>query len=395
MITGYPSTRQITNVAAGQVTTTSTDAINGSQLNAAVTAITTLSTSTAVGIGSLSTGLSTTNSNVASLSTGLSTTNSNVASLSTSTSTGISSLSTGLSSLSTTLSTATSATTSLSTGLSTTDSKVTSLSTAVNSLSTGVGNAVQYDDTTHAKVTLGGTSATAPVSLTNVAAGVNPNDAVNYGQLSSLATTVNNINNGNSTYFKFNDPTAPASQASGNGAISGGGGALASGDGSVALGKNATAAGTNSVAIGAGSVANDPNTVSFGAPGSERRLTNIAPGVNPTDATTVQQVNNAVASGVQKANSYTDQRINATNNAINDVAKHAYSGIAAATALTMIPEVDLGKSIAVGVGGATFQGHAAAAIGVSARLTENLKVKAGVGLSGGGQTYGGGMSYQW
>ncbi|KVN33261.1 hypothetical protein WJ64_11045 [Burkholderia ubonensis] len=203
------------------------------------------------------------------------------------------------------------------------------------------------------------------------------------------------MNNGNSTYYKVNDPTAPASQASGNGAIAGGGGASASGDGAVALGKNATAAGTNSVAIGSGSVARDSNTVSFGSPGNERRLTNIAPGVNASDATTVQQLNNAVASGVQQANSYTDKRINATNNAINDVARHAYSGIAAATALTMIPEVDLGKSIAVGVGGATFQGHAAAAIGISARLTENLKVKAGVGLSGGGQTYGGGMSYQW
>ncbi|OXJ22594.1 hypothetical protein CFB82_40025 [Burkholderia sp. HI2714] len=61
----------------------------------------------------------------------------------------------------------------------------------------------------------------------------------------------------------------------------------------------------------------------------------------------------------------------------------------------MIPEVDLGKSIAVGVGAASFQGHVATAIGVSARMTENLKLKAGVGLSSGGQTYGGGVSYQW
>ncbi|WP_269765370.1 ESPR-type extended signal peptide-containing protein, partial [Burkholderia ubonensis] len=68
--------RQITNVAAGQVSATSTDAINGSQLNAAVTAINSLSTSA-------STGISTAQSGVNSLSTGLSTTNSNVASLST------------------------------------------------------------------------------------------------------------------------------------------------------------------------------------------------------------------------------------------------------------------------------------------------------------------------
>ncbi|MFP3710562.1 hypothetical protein SB783_42035, partial [Paraburkholderia sp. SIMBA_009] len=61
--------RQITNLAAGQVSATSTDAINGSQLFATNTAIGSLSTSASTGISSLSTGLSTTNSNVASLST--------------------------------------------------------------------------------------------------------------------------------------------------------------------------------------------------------------------------------------------------------------------------------------------------------------------------------------
>ncbi|WP_143751053.1 YadA-like family protein [Burkholderia sp. HI2714] len=398
----FQPVRTITNVAAGRVSTTSTDAINGSQLNAAVTAINTLSTSTSTGISSLSTGLSTTNSNVGSLSTGLSTVNSNIA-----------------------------------------------------SLSTGVANAVQYDNALHTSVTLGGVGATTPVRLTNVAAGTAPTDAVNFGQLSSLSTststglsttnsnvaslstslgslstglsstnsnlgslstglsstnsnvaslstsvsnlstTLNNVNGGNTTYYKVNDPNAPASQASGEGAVAGGGGAVASGDRSVALGKDATAAGTNSVAIGAGSVATERNTASFGTPGNERRLTNIAAGVNPTDATNLQQVNNAVAAGVGQANSYTDKRIADTNKAIGDVAKHAYSGIAAATALTMIPEVDLGKSIAVGVGAASFQGHVATAIGVSARMTENLKLKAGVGLSSGGQTYGGGVSYQW
>ncbi|MDR6504063.1 autotransporter adhesin [Burkholderia ambifaria] len=309
-----------------------------------------------------------------------------------------------MSSLSTTVSTATSATASLSTGLSATNSNVASLSTGVNSLSTGlsslstgVGNAVKYDDPAHAKVTLGGTSATAPVSLTNVAAGANPNDAVNYGQLSSLATTVNNINNGNSTYFKVNDPTAPASQASGNGAIAGGGGALASGDGSVALGKNTTAAGTNSVAIGAGSVANDPNTVSFGAPGGERRLTNIAPGVNPTDATTVQQVRQAVASGLSQANSYTDQRINATNNAINDLSRNAYSGIATAMAMSGMPDIDNNKSMGIGLSMSTYHGYQAIAGSLVGRLTENVKVRVGVGGSTGGGGIGGqiGGLYQW
>ncbi|MBE0624188.1 MAG: YadA-like family protein, partial [Burkholderiales bacterium] len=42
-----------------------------------------------------------------------------------------------------------------------------------------------------------------------------------------------------------------------------------------------------------------------------------------------------------------------------------------------------------------FQGYAASALGVNVRLTENIKMKAGVGISAAGQAYGGGMSYQW
>ena len=48
---------------------------------------------------------------------------------------------------------------------------------------------MQYDDATHAQVTLGGVGATTPVTLTNVAAGVNPTDAVNFSQLTTLSTS--------------------------------------------------------------------------------------------------------------------------------------------------------------------------------------------------------------
>ncbi|CAG2322308.1 Burkholderia oligomeric coiled-coil adhesin A, BoaA [Burkholderia sola] len=80
---------------------------------------------------------------------------------------------------------------------------------------------------------------------------------------------------------------------------------------------------------------------------------------------------------------------------VNEVARRAYSGIAAATALTMIPEVDPGKTIAVGIGGGSYQGYAATALGVSVRFSDNLKAKIGVGISGSASTYGAGVSYQW
>ncbi|WP_423221444.1 YadA-like family protein [Burkholderia contaminans] len=130
------------------------------------------------------------------------------------------------------------------------------------------------------------------------------------------------------------------------------------------------------MAIGAGSIASEPNTVSFGSQGNERRLTNVAPGVNGTDAVNMNQL-----WGVQSS--------------VNQVASRAYSGIAAATALTMIPEVDPGKTIAVGIGGGSYQGYAATALGASIRFSSSLKAKIGVGISGQGTTYGAGVSYQW
>ena len=144
-----------------------------------------------------------------------------------------------------------------------------------------------------------------------------------------------------------------------------------------AAGTNAVASGSNSVALGAGSIASEANTVSVGSPGNERRITNVAPGMNPTDAVNMSQL------GAVQSN-------------MNQVARMAYSGIAGAAALTMIPEVDPGKTLSVGIGTAGYQGYQAMAVGFSARITNNLKVKGGVAINGaGGSTYGAGASYQW
>lgn len=157
-------------------------------------------------------------------------------------------------------------------------------------------------------------------------------------------------------------------------------GSTASGDNASAVGSGAIASGRDSVALGKDSVADQDNTVSLGSAGNERRLTNVAPGVNPTDGVNMSQLQN-----VQ----------NDLNNSINSVARKAYGGVAAATALTMIPDVDQGKTLSLGIGGATFQGYGATAIGFTARITNNLKVRGGVGISSGGNTYGVGASYQW
>ncbi|MBR8409098.1 YadA family autotransporter adhesin, partial [Burkholderia cenocepacia] len=307
--------------------------------------------------------------------------------------------------------------------------------------------AVRYDlnnDMTpnYGSVTLGG-SGTAPVRLTNVAAAVLSSastDAVNGSQLfdtneklsdledrlggigdrvSELAQNSGNPGNpgtGSNPYFGATDkdvggwtPANPGngmgntaagsgstvkdgvnngtaigsgSNVGGNGGTAIGSGSNAKAENSTAIGHGSVASGSNSVAIGAGSKAIESNTVSFGdgTPEGNRRIVNIADGVNAGDAATKGQLDRAIG-GMQGQ--------------IDDVSKNAYSGIAAATALTMIPGVDPGKTLSFGIGGATYKGYQAVAFGGEARITQNLKMKAGVGLSSGGNTVGVGASYQW
>ncbi|WP_322075472.1 YadA family autotransporter adhesin, partial [Burkholderia cenocepacia] len=86
--------------------------------------------------------------------------------------------------------------------------------------------------------------------------------------------------------------------ASGTNSVAVGSRAQATGTGSVALGASASASGANAVAIGQGSVASADNSVSFGnaAAGLTRTLSNVSAGIAPTDAVNVQQLNDSVAS---------------------------------------------------------------------------------------------------
>jgi autotransporter adhesin len=241
-------------------------------------------------------------------------------------------------------------------------------STLVN-LNGAVANAVQYDSSAHDKVTLGGTAANAPkVQLTNLKDGelsATSSDAVTGAQLwstnqqlGSLNQVINNIQTTGDTYVSVNS-SGNAAQAIGNG--------------SVALGGGAKASAPNSVAIGEGSVADQTGTVSVGSAGNERRITNVAAGQAPADAVNMQQFQGG----------------------INEVARNAYSGTASAIALTMVPEVDATKNLALGVATAGYKGYQAVAVALSARVTSNLKVKVGAGVSSATTTVGAGASYQW
>ena len=205
-----------------------------------------------------------------------------------------------------------------------------------------------------------------------------------YNDVGSAFSAVNtqlSAISGFSTYFKANS-TGPAAQATGTNALAMGSNAQGSGanaiaigtnsqatqSGSIAMGMNAASSGANAIAIGTnalangsvavgnaasatnggaafgdgasatgslsaalgpGAVASAPNTVSVGAPGAERRITNVAPGISQTDAVNVGQLQ-SVAAGFQS-------QIGSLQSQIIDNNREARRGIAAAVATPSAP----------------------------------------------------------
>jgi autotransporter adhesin len=245
--------------------------------------------------------------------------------------------------------------------------------------------------------------------LHNVAAGVDTTDAVNVGQLNdaigqvnaSVGDAVNNAvaNAVSNAVIDAKDPlfsadgdrsvdaasatgtlavavgakavaTGAGSVAMGNGAqatadnaMALGQNALASGTGSVAVGNGAQATAANSVALGQSSVADRANTVSVGAAGSERQITNVAAGTQGTDAVNVNQLNQSAGSTLKSANDYTDSKTEGTR-------RDAYAGTASALAVAGLPQAVLPGRGMVAIGGGTYGGQSAVAVGVS-QLSEN------------------------
>ena len=260
-------------------------------------------------------------------------------------------------------------------------------------------NAVRYDmnpdgSVNYGSVTLGGPAA-APVVLTNVADGKNQYDAVNFGQLSDLQGQVTNLNQ---TVTNVGDRVTNIENNGGGGDGGGNGGQWnydAQGNKITNVGDGAVNAASKDAVNGSQLAATAQSTADALGGGS----TVNADGTITTPAYTVggQQVR-----GVEGAVNQLDRRIDGLQGQVdglqgqlNDTARGAYSGIAAATALTMIPGVDVGKTLSVGAGVANYKGYTAAALGGEARVSENWKVRAGVGLSSSGNTVGVGASFQW
>ncbi|MCN8272031.1 trimeric autotransporter adhesin UpaG, partial [Escherichia coli] len=264
--------------------------------------------------------------------------------------------------------------------------------------------------------------------ITNVAAGSADTDAVNVGQLkvtdaqvsqntqsitnlntqvTNLDTRVTNIENGigdivttgSTKYFKTNTDGADAN---------------AQGKDSVAIGSGSIAAADNSVALGTGSVADEENTISVGSSTNQRRITNVAAGVNATDAVNVSQLKSSEAGGVrydtkadgsidysnitlgggnsgttrisnvsagvnnndavnyaqlkqsvQETKQYTDQRMVEMDNKLSQTESKLSGGIASAMAMTGLPQAYTPGASMASIGGGTYNGESAVALGVS------------------------------
>ncbi|MED9089816.1 YadA-like family protein [Escherichia marmotae] len=264
--------------------------------------------------------------------------------------------------------------------------------------------------------------------ITNVAAGSQDTDAVNVGQLKVTdarveinTTSINNLNNqvsnldtrvtniengigdivttGSTKYFKANTTGADAN---------------AQGADSVAIGSGSIAAADNSVALGTGSIADETNTISVGSSTNQRRITNVAAGKNDTDAVNVAQLKSSTEGGVrystnedgtinystlnlgdgkggttqisnvsaavndhdavnyaqlkqsiQDTNSYTDQKMVEMDNKVKGVEKKMSGGIASAMAMTGLPQAYTPGASMASIGGGTYNGESAVALGVS------------------------------
>ncbi len=382
---------KITNVAAGDVSATSSDAVNGAQLHAVSQQIATTGTA----IADLQSGIANGSTGIVQQAGGPGN-----GAIAVGGATGGTSVSFAGTSGNRTLS-------DVAAGVADTDAvNLAQLKSVAASVGGTSPAAMKYDwtdsngngiidtgevDFGHA--TLAGTDGTV---LGNVAAGdisATSTDAVNGAQLRATNQAVSQnsrdigaVAGGQAGMFQVSASAASAPVVTGTDATAGGSGAVASAARSTAIGANASASAVNSVALGADSVATRPNSVSVGSAGAERSITNVAAGISATDAVNVGQLQNGLDSSLANAKAYTDQRLGALTFDLTDVRQDANGGVAAAMAISSVPQAfERGKGL-IGMGMATWMGQQAIAIGISKADGDGRMVfKAGASYNSRGQ----------
>ncbi len=166
--------------------------------------------------------------------------------------------------------------------------------------------------------------------------------------------------------------------------------------GAVAIGASNTgaiASGADAVAIGQGSVASAANTVSFGSAGNERRLTNVAAGVAPTDGVNVSQLS-SIASGMTAGLQSQIDGLQGQINGVNQRVDKANGGVAMALTGGYLPD---SKKFAVAINYGTFVGQNAAALSTYLRVTDHVVFSGSLSYGVEAKQFGGraGMLFAW
>ncbi|MDV9040356.1 YadA-like family protein [Stenotrophomonas sp. RAC2] len=207
------------------------------------------------------------------------------------------------------------------------------------------------------------------------------------GSLKVLNQRITN-GGGGSAYLAVNS-TAAAATAAGAEAVAVGPQASAAGANSVAVGNGASASAGNSVALGAGSVAsvgaqsgytgaygqtgasNSAGEVSVGSTGSERKITHVADGSDDHDATNVGQLKNGVNYAIDQSKSYTDQKIQNITNVAGSFRANNTNNLADPSAS--------GANSAAGGAGSTAAGANSTALGNGSQAQADNSVALGAG----------------
>lgn len=158
-----------------------------------------------------------------------------------------------------------------------------------------------------------------------------------------------------------------------------------------AIGAGAVASGANSVAIGNGSVASAANTVSVGSVGGERRITNVAAGINPTDAVNVSQLA-GIAGGFQGQIGNLQSQVSNLQNQVTDNLREARAGIALAMAAGALQFDQRPGKLSVAGSYGNFKGSSGLAIGIGYAATDRWRLNATFSGSPDQGAYGGVVS---
>jgi len=163
-------------------------------------------------------------------------------------------------------------------------------------------------------------------------------------------------------------------------------------DGGSALGQGARVAtgATGSVALGQNSVASEANTVSVGSVGNERRLTNIADGINDTDAANVGQLRQAAAA-MQADVSDLQNRVGKVERRLDDV------GALSSAFSALVPNARSAGNTQIALGTGYYEGSTAMAAGLFHYVSKNVLVNAGVSTTFNSHSTAGraGVTFGW